>query len=167
MGLTFFSTRQAIPLESLNVPQPVIDSNSLREAALQASWHRDHRVAKRRERLRWVLFWGWKYGRAVGAILVPVVMAAWLAFQLKPGVFKPQVATALGQAPTQAEKPPVGPTIAQPSDAAIGIRLLPTTSLHTGTSTPSPVANLAPLSTWSQPLRLTPEIQSSPKEFSP
>lgn len=167
MGLIFFSARQATPAEHLNAPQPVIDSNSLREAALRASWHRDHRVARRREAWRWVLFWGWKYGRTASAIVVPLVMAVWLALQPRPAIFKPQTVAIPSQATHLAGTPPVKPTIAQPPDSPTGIRLLPTTSLRTGIGTPGPAAKLAAQSTWSQPLRLTPEIQTSPKESSP
>jgi hypothetical protein len=42
-------------------PLPMIDTNSLREAALRASWRRDQIVGRRRLVVRWVLWWIWKY----------------------------------------------------------------------------------------------------------
>jgi hypothetical protein len=44
-----------------SVGMPVIDTNTLRQAALQKSWQRDQRVARRRLAVRWVLWWLWKY----------------------------------------------------------------------------------------------------------
>ncbi len=167
MGLRLFFNRRAIPAKRLNGPQPVIDSNSLRETALRASWHRDHRVARRREAWRWVMFWSWKYGRTPAAIVVTLAMAAWLAFLLNPGMFRSLTAAAPDQSTPLAKIPLVGPTIAQPLNAPAGVRLLPTTTLHTGIDTPSPDGHMAAPSSWSPPLRLTPEIQTSPKESSP
>jgi hypothetical protein len=63
---------------------PVIDTNTLRQAALQNSWQRDQRVARRRLALRWVLWWLWKCRYyllavcAVLALLVYLLGTAWL-----------------------------------------------------------------------------------------
>jgi hypothetical protein len=47
-------------LGSPGMGSPVIDTNTLRQAALQNSWQRDQRVARRRLAMRWVLWWLWK-----------------------------------------------------------------------------------------------------------
>lgn len=173
MGLKIFSLRPAAPAKRLTGPQPVIDGNSLRQAALQASWHRDHRVARRREAWRWAIFWGWKYGRKVGLLGIPTGIAAWLALQLWPSATFQTArdeATALIKTPSApvSPTPKTGPVASQPSQAQESIRLVPTTSLNTHTGTP-PRSNPAESSAQRplQPLRLTPEIQSSPKESSP
>lgn len=167
MGLKLFSTRQAIRAEHQIGPQPVIDSNSLREAALRASWHRDHHVAKRREAWRWALFWGWTYGRKIGVLVVPMVIASYLALQLWPDIFKTQATPATGLSASAEIAPSVEPTNTQHPEAPMGIRLVPATDLRIGT--PGRSTHPVDSSTQSpfQPLRLTPEIQTSPKESSP
>lgn len=40
----------------------VPDSETLRQAALQASWRRDHQVGRRRRWWRWVAWGFWRYG---------------------------------------------------------------------------------------------------------
>ena len=172
MGLKFLTARQAVPAERRNGPQPVIDSNSLREAALRASWYRDHRVAGRREAWRWVMFWGWTYGRKAGILVVPMVIASYLAFQFWPGTFTPQAAPGQispvhGMPASVVATPAVEPTNMQPAETPMGIRLEPAVDLRTGT--PGRSTNPVDPSTQSpfQPLRLTPEIQTSPKELSP
>jgi hypothetical protein len=47
-------------LSPANKGAPVIDTPTLRQAALQKSWQRDQQVARRRLALRWVLWWLWK-----------------------------------------------------------------------------------------------------------
>jgi hypothetical protein len=67
---------------------PVVDTNTLRQAALQNSWQRDQRVARRRLALRWVLWWLWKYRYyllalcAALALLVYLIGPAWLPAHL-------------------------------------------------------------------------------------
>ncbi len=50
-------------------------SEAIRRAALGASWARDHRVARRRLALRWLLWAGWRIGLPV---LIALAVAAWL-----------------------------------------------------------------------------------------
>lgn len=174
MGLKIFSTRQSTAAERPNSPQPVIDSDSLRQAALRASWHRDHRVSRRREAWRWVMFWVWKYGRKAGVLAVPIVVTACLALQFWPGMVKPwstAVQTiALPDMPGSVLRTPTATSPQTPlSDAPIGIRLVPAAALHTGTETPGSPPTPVDQATQSllKPLRLTPEIQTHPKESSP
>lgn len=145
----------------------MIDSDSLRQAALQASWHRDHRVARRREAWRWVMFWGWKYGRTIGMIVLTVTLAVWLTLRLEPSIFRVMSNITPHQSTYPAQIPPVLPTIEPPSDAAVGIRLLPDLSLRAGTAYPAPDVNAVAPSTESSHLRLSPAIQAPPKESSP
>jgi hypothetical protein len=70
-----FATRSPAA-HTLGAPRqslPVIDTNTLRQAALETSWLRDQRVARRRLAIRWTLWWLWKcryYLLAVCAILI-------------------------------------------------------------------------------------------------
>lgn len=63
-------------------PVPVIDSNTLRQAALQASWQRDRRVAGRRQAWRWALYWSWRYGKKVFVFAAPPLALYLLAIQI-------------------------------------------------------------------------------------
>lgn len=58
---------------------PVIDTNTLRQAALQNSWQRDQRVARRRLAVRWVLWWLWQY--RYGVLALCAVLAAYLVYR--------------------------------------------------------------------------------------
>ena len=64
----------------------VIASDTLREAALRASWQRDHHVGRRRQAWRWTLFWIWKFGCFAGVAIGPIalVVALILQFELIP-----------------------------------------------------------------------------------
>ena len=86
MGLKYFSSG-ALPQRVESSPRgaPVISSDALREAALRASWHRDHRVARRRQAWRWSLFWAWKYGCLTGVVAGPIALV--LALGLQFGLF--------------------------------------------------------------------------------
>ena len=172
MGLKFLTVRQAVPAERRNGPQPVIDSNSLREAALRASWYRDHRVSGRRAAWRWVVFWCWTYGHKAAILMVPMVIASYLALQFWPGIFtldaaQGQVSPVPGLSAAMVATPAVERANIQPSETTAGIRLVPAVDLNTGT--PGLTTNPVDPSTQSpfQPLRLTPEIHTSPKESSP
>lgn len=176
MGLRFLSSRRMASARSLTHPQTVIDSNSLREAALRASWHRDHRVARRRQAWRWALFWGWKYGCKSGFLIVPVAVAGYLVFQPWAHDWLPQANTAsvLGPSPTPntvSATPDAGLIPTPHSDAAQGIRLVPAPALQASAVNSASTGEDPPDNASSppsfQPLRLTPEIQTSPKESSP
>ncbi len=172
MGLNFFVNGRAKHAESLGLPQPVIDSNSLREAALRASWHRDHRVARRREAWRWAMFWAWKYGPKAFAVILLISLACYVVVGLWTGTFKRQPsASSSPSAPVApaAQIPPVRPANELPTNLKTGIRLVPAIALRpdpgiqTLTKRSFDESNPPP----SQPLRLTPEIQTSPKESAP
>jgi hypothetical protein len=63
---------------------PVIDTNTLRRAALQNSWQRDQRVARRRLAVRWVLWWLWKYRYYLLALCAVLVCVVYLVYRLDP-----------------------------------------------------------------------------------
>lgn len=69
--------------EELSTPQPtpksIPDSDSLRQAALQASWSRDRRVAQRRIAWRWTAWYAQKYAPHALAGMVVLVAGAYLA----------------------------------------------------------------------------------------
>jgi hypothetical protein len=56
---SIFPARRSLSLPGISMP--VLDTNTLRESALRASWARDQRVARRRLAVRWTLWWLWKY----------------------------------------------------------------------------------------------------------
>ncbi len=62
----------------------VIDTNTLRQAALQKSWQRDQRVARRRLAVRWVLWWVWKYRYNLLALCAVLVSVVYLLYQFHP-----------------------------------------------------------------------------------
>lgn len=57
------------------VPTPVPDIERLRRDALQASWRRDRRVARRRTAMRWALWYGI---RGLPLLLVVATVSIWL-----------------------------------------------------------------------------------------
>ena len=61
------------------VPVPVPDIERLRRAALQASWRRDRRVARRRTFLRWALWYGL---RGLPLLLLAAAVSIWLLPQI-------------------------------------------------------------------------------------
>lgn len=155
----------------MNAPQPVIDSNTLREAALRASWHRDHRVARRREAWRWMMFWLWKYGRRVGMAVIPMSAVAWLALQVWPLAAISKTAptvrvTAPAASPSPQHDSSAGDMRTLPEEPLRGIRLLPAAALQSGIGRPELAVQSVntPPDSPKQPLRLTPEIQTAPKE---
>jgi hypothetical protein len=59
----------------------VPSSDTVRRAALSASWARDRRVARRRLALRW-LFWAW--WRIGLPVLLALALAVWLLGRMPP-----------------------------------------------------------------------------------
>jgi hypothetical protein len=97
-----FKLRSLFPARrSLSLPRvsmPVLDTNSLRESALRASWQRDQRVARRRLAIRWTLWWLWKYRFFILAACA--LLAALIYLLYRTGVIGPWTA----DAPTPAER---------------------------------------------------------------
>ncbi|WP_291090159.1 hypothetical protein [Hydrogenophaga sp.] len=55
------------------------DSESLRQAALRASWERDHRVGRRRRWWRWTVWAFWRYGLPLLLLAGTVTAAVFIA----------------------------------------------------------------------------------------
>ena len=68
------------------VPVPVPDIERLRRDALQASWRRDRRVARRRTFLRWALWYGL---RGLPLLLLAAALSIWLLPQIVDRVAAP------------------------------------------------------------------------------
>ena len=66
-------------LTSRRPPAPVPDIDVLRRAALQASWRRDRRIARRRTAMRWALWYG---VRGLPLVLLAAAVAVWLLVPL-------------------------------------------------------------------------------------
>ena len=169
MDLNLFVARPGKLVETPSAPQSVIDSNSLREAALSASWRRDHRVAKRRQAWRWAIFWAWKYGPKAIATVLSIAAAFYVAVRFWPGMFEPSPPASSSPTASTAVFKAAEPTNEQTPEIKTGMRLVPTIALHPnpGTQAPTKLQTNESISSPSQPLRLTPEIQTSPKESSP
>lgn len=75
---------------------PVVDTNTLREAALRASWQRDQRVSRRRLAVRWLLWSMWKYRFYIAALLACVLAFLYWSLQKSEQVpaLPPSAATA-------------------------------------------------------------------------
>ncbi|MGA8513330.1 MAG: hypothetical protein WB821_00990 [Burkholderiaceae bacterium] len=125
---------------------PVLDTNSLRESALRASWQRDQRVARRRLAIRWTLWWLWKYKHF---ILAALLLLAGLVYLLHRN----------GLLPTFSSTSPA----VTDTDSGLPLRLerqLPERSnLPASKRTPAPDAPT--------PLQLKPDSQLKTKESSP
>jgi len=83
----------------------VPSSDTVRQAALRASWARDHRVARRRLAFRWLLWAWWRIGLPV---LVALALAVWwLLWQMPlsglPAWLKP-MATSVHSSVTNASR---------------------------------------------------------------
>lgn len=160
-------------------PFPVIDSNTLRQAALQASWQRDRRVAGRRQAWRWALYWSWRYGKKVFVFGAPPLALYLLVIQV--GLLhrtEPQVASQASTSERLADQSvknvassktknlaglPAGDALTLQLATALG-------STKTGAAAPKPFPNASlnsPVSTVPSPLRLRPEIQLLLKESPP
>jgi hypothetical protein len=61
--------------------KPVPSSDAVRRTALSASWARDHRVARRRLAVRWLLWAWWRIGLP---LLLALGLATALLWQLSP-----------------------------------------------------------------------------------
>ena len=68
------------------VPVPVPDIERLRRNALQASWRRDRRVARRRTFIRWALWYGL---RGLPLLLLAAALSIWLLPQVVDRVAAP------------------------------------------------------------------------------
>ncbi|MES2843278.1 MAG: hypothetical protein V4794_23625 [Pseudomonadota bacterium] len=55
------------------------DSESLRQAALRASWERDHQVGRRRRWWRWTVWAFWRYGLPLLLLAGTVTAAVFIA----------------------------------------------------------------------------------------
>ena len=75
----FARSRQVLGASHIGVP--VIDTNTLRQAALQNSWQRDQRVARRRLAFRWAMWWLWKYRYYVLAVCAVLVCLGYLVYR--------------------------------------------------------------------------------------
>ena len=122
----FFKTAAPSPalkaIGPASMGMPVIDTNTLRQAALQNSWQRDQRVARRRLAVRWVLWWLWQYRYSVLALCA--VLAAYLVYRAYPT----EQTAAPEPTPASLEVPaspaaPTGPANPAPSAAPSGVRL--------------------------------------------
>lgn len=70
--------RRSERLKPPTSPLPVPDAESVRRAALMASWQRDRRIAQRRLAWRWLLWCVGRYLLPALALLVALLLAAWL-----------------------------------------------------------------------------------------
>jgi hypothetical protein len=142
---SIFPAQSAVRLPEISMP--VVDTNTLREAALRASWRRDHNVARRRLALRWVLWWIWKYKLALLAAFMLSLGAVYVAY--REGLLSPWI-TQLG-------------STNQAVDSGVVLRLdtqLQPRSAVLPSATPAPLDPPAPI-------QLKPEIQLKIKESSP
>jgi hypothetical protein len=148
-----FATRSP-ELQALGAPRrglPVIDTNTLRQAALQTSWLRDQRVARRRLAIRWTLWWLWKcryYLLAVCAILI--LLFYQFIYLQSPSAAVPAAAT---ESPSAVVLPRSGVQLRMQE------QLLPSGG---EASHPDALPAEAPA-----PFQLRPEIQLKNKETSP
>ena len=95
------------PTTSVRHAAAVPSSDTVRRAALNASWARDRRLARRRLAFRW-LFWAWWH---IGLpMLLALALAVWLLGQLPPAKvpawLKPIVSLGHFTVPNSSEKPP-------------------------------------------------------------
>jgi hypothetical protein len=176
MGPKFSNVQQTTHAHPRTNFSQLMDTNSLREAALQASWQRDHQVARRRTIWRWAMFWGWKYGRKFGIALVPVAIICYLATPLWLAMFSPNVVSkqivAVPANPTVSASPPVVKARGlQESEDETGMILVPALTLGTASDHRLKVLQAEPSgqqqNSSNQRLRATSNIQTSPKESSP
>jgi hypothetical protein len=142
---------------------PVVDSNTLRQAALQRSWQRDQRVARRRLALRWLLWWLWKC-RYV--LLIVCAVVAYLVYRFET-TDKPMASSDLAQRPAPAVSPsvttsvPPAPPPAAPGDIRLRMQpqlLEPTPSVSRSAPAPSEVPT---------PFQLKPATQLTIPETKP
>lgn len=130
----FFARRSVIVP---GVAMPVLDTNTLRQAALRASWVRDQRVARRRLAMRWALWWIWKYRARLSAAFAAVIALVVLLYLL--GVIGPWTRSAMPaqdtgltlRLDTQLQERSAQPAAPRPPplDAPSPIQLKPATQL--------------------------------------
>lgn len=60
------------------------DPEALRQAALRASWERDHRVGRRRRWWRWTVWAFWRYGLPLLLVAATVTAFVIIAFARTP-----------------------------------------------------------------------------------
>jgi hypothetical protein len=128
----------------------VIDTNTLRQTALQNSWQRDQRVARRRLAMRWVLWWLWKYRYYLLAVCALFAVLAYLLYRHHPA-----------EQPAGPVDATLGGTAAPPSQ--VRLRIQPQL-LEPTRSAPNPNAATEEIQT---PFQLKPATQLNIKETNP
>jgi hypothetical protein len=137
---------------------PVIDTNSLRQAALHKSWQRDQRVARKRLAVRWVLWWLWKC-RYVLMALCAVLAYLFYRFEHAEHPSAPVIAPVITPAETTA-------TEASPPQSDMHLRMQPQLLEPNPGLAREAKADLLPTNT--QPIfQLKPETQLKIKETNP
>lgn len=105
--------------EDLSKPHPnpkfIPDSESLRLAALQASWRRDHRVAQRRIAWRWTTWYVQRYAPHAFAALLLLAGVAYLS-GVRPSWSWPENPST-DREPMPRYVPPLVPVAVIPADA--------------------------------------------------
>jgi hypothetical protein len=95
------------PHPNARQPAAVPSSDTVRRAALSASWARDRQVARQRLALRW-LFWAW--WRIGLPVLLTLALVVWLLGQMPPASvptwLKPLTASVSFNVPNSSEKSP-------------------------------------------------------------
>lgn len=105
-----------MPPETPEIRQKPADAETLRMAALRASWTRDRRVARRRVALRWLAWAFWRYGLALLLVLAIAASLAWWMRGVSPTGLRLPRFTLMPAAPGANVAPlpsPENPTIRQ------------------------------------------------------
>jgi len=112
--------RRSSRLKPPTSSHPVPDPESVRRAALAASWQRDRRVAQRRLAWRWARWYVGRYFLQIMCLLAAVLLVAWLvrgarlpgsAEQVTSPVIESASASGLQEKPLPAQPPmPVWPS---------------------------------------------------------
>jgi len=165
--------RRSERLKPPSSPHPIPDFESVRRAALAASWRRDRRISQRRLAWRWALWYVGRYHLQILGILAALLLVAWLMQgMLLAG--KPQVA---GNPVTEGAAAPHVPDVAQstqPMPVWPAPSLVPAT-VYSGLPDPElsglPL-RLVPQLGWQEPLSggrevQTPQIESAEKSANP
>lgn len=107
--------RRSAPAFTVPPVAPVPDAETLRRAALQASWQRGRWVARRRVALRWAL---WAASRYLMPALAVFGVAAWLWLGVLPSLHSPWLQLPPWTATSPAPAAPPAPTPSAPSPEA-------------------------------------------------